>query len=238
MKSLTRSTMGILLVSFLFVFSTSAAMAQDPVTANPDRYKVLLENDQVRVLEAHAKPGEKEKASHHGATVMYTLAPSKAKFTRAGGKSEVREFKAGQVDWTAGETHAVEVVGNNEAHVFLVELKKPGKRGKTVRGADPAKIDPKHFKVRLNNASVRVLEFRAKPGDKVPMHAHPNYVAYNLSGGKTRFTSAEGKTEEREAVEGSASWNESERHAAEIVGNTEAHSLLIELKSPRAKAKM
>ena len=238
MKRFRYLMMSLLLMTFALLFATGTARAQDPVTAMPDRYKVLLENDQVRVFEAFGKPGEKRSTYKRGTNVMYTLSPSKAKFTYAGGRSEVREFKTGQVDFAMPRAHAVEVIGNNEAHVLIVELKKAGRHGKTVRGADAVAADPKHFKVRLNNPSVRVLEFHAKPGDKVRMHAHPDYVVYNLSGGKTRFTNAEGKIEEREATEGSATWNDSERHAAEIIGGSEAHSLLIEIKSPRGKAKM
>jgi hypothetical protein len=38
------------------------AFAQDPVKISPQFYKLLLENDQVRVLEYRLKPGEKELA--------------------------------------------------------------------------------------------------------------------------------------------------------------------------------
>ena len=36
------------------------AFGQDPVKITPQFYKVLLENDQVRVLEYRIKPGEKK----------------------------------------------------------------------------------------------------------------------------------------------------------------------------------
>jgi hypothetical protein len=42
-----------------------AAFAQDPVKTSPQCYKVLLENDQVRVLEYHLKAGEKEPMHLH-----------------------------------------------------------------------------------------------------------------------------------------------------------------------------
>lgn len=229
MKQKSHVIMGILIGMFVLMAATRS-MAQDPISVAPDKYKVLLDNDRVRVLEASAKPGDKVPKHHHGPTVQYSFVASKAKFT----PGTVRSFRGGQVDWSAGGTHTSEVVGSNASHALIVELKKGGKAGKTVRGADPVRVDPKHFKVRLSNAWVRVLEFTAKPGDKVPMHAHPDYVTYNFTGGKTKFTSADGKTEEREAAAGTATWRDSENHGAEILSG-EGHALLIELKAPRGK---
>src|SRR5881396_170461 len=54
---------------------------------------------------------------------------------------------------------------------------------------DPVKVAPKNFKVVLENDHVRVLDFHSKAGDKIPMHSHPGYVAYSITGsGKTTFT--------------------------------------------------
>lgn len=39
--------------------------AQDAVAAAPNNHKILLENDQVRVLEVYMAPGEKEPVHHH-----------------------------------------------------------------------------------------------------------------------------------------------------------------------------
>jgi len=48
----------IILLLLLAVLCTTAH-AQDPVKTSPQYYKVLLENDQVRVLEYRLKAGEK-----------------------------------------------------------------------------------------------------------------------------------------------------------------------------------
>jgi len=46
---------------------------------------------------------------------------------------------------------------------------------------DPAKVDPAHYKVLLNNEYVRILEVRQKPGYKSPMHSHPHHAVYSLT---------------------------------------------------------
>ena len=229
MKKLRNVVLSVLLVTFVLVVGPKLALAQDPVKVAPDNYKVLLENDRVRVLDVHVKPGEKTPMHSHPANVIYAFDAAKTKFTFPGGKTQTRSFKAGDVIWGAAEKHAGENTGSNEVHVLVFELKR-GKSGKTARGADPVRVDPKHFKVRLNNARVRVLEFTAKPGDKIPMHTHPDYATYNISGGKTTFSFPGGKTAEREATAGTATFNKSEAHAANI--GYEAHALLIELKPP------
>ncbi|PYK77904.1 MAG: hypothetical protein DME40_09360 [Verrucomicrobia bacterium] len=48
----------IILISLVAVLCTTAH-AQDPVKTSPQYYKVLLENDQVRVLEYRLKAGER-----------------------------------------------------------------------------------------------------------------------------------------------------------------------------------
>ena len=69
-----------ILVSILIVLYTTAR-AQDPVKTSPQYYKVLLENEQVRVLEYRLKPGEKEAMHSHSAGVVYVLSGAKMKFT-------------------------------------------------------------------------------------------------------------------------------------------------------------
>jgi hypothetical protein len=48
------------MTTLAFAISSVGTRAQDPVKQSPQYYKVLLENDQVRVLEYRLKPGEKE----------------------------------------------------------------------------------------------------------------------------------------------------------------------------------
>jgi len=53
------------LATLAFAVSSGAMSAQDPVKLSPQYYKVLLENDQVRVLEYRLKSGEKEPTHSH-----------------------------------------------------------------------------------------------------------------------------------------------------------------------------
>ena len=100
-----------------------------------------------------------------------------------------------------------------------------------VQAQDAVKVSPEHFKVLLENERVRVLDFHTKAGDKIPLHSHPAYISYSISGaGKTKFTSVDGKVTEQAAKTGQATWHEAETHASEYEGTGSAHVLLIELK--------
>lgn len=101
----------------------------------------------------------------------------------------------------------------------------------TVQAQDPVKVSPDHFTVLLENERVRVLDFHSKAGDKIPMHSHPAYISYSISGaGKTKFTSKDGKVKDQPAKTGQATWHEPETHASEYEGTGSTHVLLVELK--------
>ncbi len=105
----------------------------------------------------------------------------------------------------------------------------------TLRAQDPVKVAPQHFKVLLENDHVRVLDFRSRAGQKIPMHSHPGYVVYSISGGgKTRFTTPDGKTTEMASRPGQARWRDAETHASEYVGRGEVHVLMVEIKEAGA----
>ena len=95
---------------------------------------------------------------------------------------------------------------------------------------DPVKVDPAHYKVILNNKQVRVMEFHMKPGEKVPMHSHPNHVIYSQTGGTMKFTMADGKTNTPTLKAGQVVWHDAETHTVENVGKKESHGLDLERK--------
>jgi beta-alanine degradation protein BauB len=106
-----------------------------------------------------------------------------------------------------------------------------------VNAQDPVKVAPDTYKVTIDNASVRVLDIHVKAGEKVPMHSHPGYVVVALSDCKTKFTFADGKSQEIEVKEGTAIWRDAESHAVENLGSAECHVLNIEVKKAKAAAK-
>ena len=96
----------------------------DAVKVAPDSYKVVLENDQVRVLEVRIKQGAKSEMHSHPKSVAICLNDQRLKFTFPNGKTEDTDLKRGQAVWLDGLSHAVENVGTEDVSSVVVELKK------------------------------------------------------------------------------------------------------------------
>ena len=97
---------------------------------------------------------------------------------------------------------------------------------------DPAVVNAKSIKVKLENDKVRVLEASIAPGMKEQMHSHPAYVIYVLEGGKMRNHTPDGKTSESELKAGEVIYRDPITHWAENIGTTTVHLILVELKKP------
>lgn len=105
------------------LFAACGAHAQDATHTDGDKYRVLLENEQVRVLSYRDLPGERTHQHRHPAFVVVALAPFQRKLLLPDGRTIVREFKAGEVLYSDAQTHIGENVGSTPTQVIMVELK-------------------------------------------------------------------------------------------------------------------
>jgi len=101
------------------------AFAQDAMQVQAQSYRLVLENDKVRVLRFSAKPGMGVCGvgihSHPGhVTVMLT--PAKVRVTQ-GGKTRMIDVKAGDAFWEPPVTHEVENYGGAEVRSLIIEVK-------------------------------------------------------------------------------------------------------------------
>jgi hypothetical protein len=99
------------------------AFAQDPVNTDGDKYKVIFENDCVRVLDYKDRPGDRTQQHKHPAFVLYSLSTFKRSITLPNGKVLQRQFKEGDVIWSDSQTHIGTNTGDTPTHVILVEMK-------------------------------------------------------------------------------------------------------------------
>jgi len=97
---------------------------------------------------------------------------------------------------------------------------------------DAAKVSPKLVRVTFENERVRVLEARSSPGDKEQRHSHPASLVYVIEGGTLRITTPDGKSTDVRFKTGDTIWREPVTHAAENIGTTRFHALIVELKQP------
>ena len=89
-------TMRILICLLLAFMTFGEAWAQDPVKADSDKYKIVFENERVRVLEYRDKPEDKTTTYLPGLYACVSRSAFKRRLTLPGRKSAVRKFKAGE----------------------------------------------------------------------------------------------------------------------------------------------
>ena len=95
----------------------------DAVKVAPDSYKVVLENDAVRVLEVRIKQGAKSEMHSHPRSVAICLNDQRLRLSFPNGKTEDVDLKRGQTVWLDGISHAVENTGTEDVSSVIVELK-------------------------------------------------------------------------------------------------------------------
>jgi quercetin dioxygenase-like cupin family protein len=95
---------------------------------------------------------------------------------------------------------------------------------------DPAKVEPKHYKVQFENDHVQVVNVHYGPHEKSDMHDHPGGVVVIVTGGHLRFTDPNGKVTEVYSKAGEARWFPPFRHKVENVGNEAYNAVYIGLK--------
>ena len=100
----------------------------------------------------------------------------------------------------------------------------------TAVGQDGVKVAPENYKVLLENAHVRVVEFTLKPGQKSPMASRPNRVIYAITPAIGKLTGSDGKTTDMNRKAGETWWRDAESLAVENTGKGEIRTVIVEVK--------
>jgi hypothetical protein len=103
-----------------------SSLAQDAVTSDPRSFRVVLENERVRVLEFKSGPGLGvcgQGMHYHPDRVTVSLTKSKVRIRNSEGKVVIREIPSGSVFFAKAETHSTENIGGSGSHIYIIELK-------------------------------------------------------------------------------------------------------------------
>ena len=106
-------------------FAGKDALAQDPVKVGPKIYKVLLENERIRVCEARFHVGDSIPMHSHPDHSVYVQSGGTLEVTGSDGKSQPLELKAGEVLWLPAQAHKGKNIGKSEVVLIVSELKEP-----------------------------------------------------------------------------------------------------------------
>ena len=194
-----------------------------------------IDNDQARILVVNSAPDVKSSLHKHDMNrVMIYLDAGKMTLTDPNGKVETLNFKAGEVLWSpAGGLHTSLNVSGHAVRIVEVELKsKPGRASTRQQPAlDPVKVDPKRYKVELENDQVRVFRVRYGPHDKGVMHEHTlNRVVTFITDGNMKVTTPDGESKILKTAAGDVTWGGPAKHTEENLSDQLFEVVVVEFK--------
>ena len=126
MKLTHKSGMVFCLIAVAAFIFTESLLAQDPTKVDSKHYKVVFENDSVRVLRIMYGPREKSVMHEHPNAVAVFLSGFNGRFTLPDGKTSDISGKSGEAIWTPAGKHLPENLGDRKFELILVELKQHG----------------------------------------------------------------------------------------------------------------
>jgi Cupin domain. len=96
--------------------------------------------------------------------------------------------------------------------------------------SDPTEVASDVYTLILENDRARVFDVRFKPGQRAEMHGHPDHIIYVISDYTLNLMLPDGTSQEVPLKAGQAFWMNAGPHAAENIGKTEGHAVVVELK--------
>lgn len=117
------------LVALLAAFGVTpeAVEAQDAARVDPRNYRVVLENEKVRVLDYASQPAGRRRLRCRKALapthVTVQMTPVKVKVTDAASKTQILDVPAGAIFFEPAVMHTTENVGGSGAHAYIIEIK-------------------------------------------------------------------------------------------------------------------
>lgn len=114
------------LLAALTAGPVAATTAPDPVKLNPRSYRVLFENDKIRVIEYRSKPGLGvcgQGLHSHPEHLTMALSGGKVKVRGPHGSAHTAAVQPGYMFWSPAEVHEAENISGRDMHAYLVEYK-------------------------------------------------------------------------------------------------------------------
>jgi quercetin dioxygenase-like cupin family protein len=229
-----------LIISSLLLLIVSCSGSKEklllPEEVSPDVYKVLLDNDDVKVLEVTFEPGQSDNMHDHYPVTFYLLQGGKAQVSLPDGTVNEREIPTGFTGHhTEKVRHQVKNIGDNTIKILLVERKNTH----TVTETDeklilPEEVSPDVYQVIFENDDVKVLDVTFVPGQGDNIHEHGVITYYGIKGGKLENTLPDGTINEMEVPDGFVGHgNAIVKHQMENVGDDTVRVLIVEHKKLR-----
>ena len=203
----------------------------NPEEESPDVYKVLFDNEDVKVLEVTFAPGQSDNMHDHHPMTIHVIKGGKVQGTLPDGTVSEREIPDGFTGHQAkGVRHQMKNIGNNEMKILLIEEKKTRPKTKVNENfLHPESTSPDIYEILLENEHVKVMMVTFEAGEGDQMHDHNPMTFHVIQGGKAKVTMPDGTVNEREIPSGFTGYNpEGQRHQVTNIGDSQVRILLVE----------
>jgi len=222
-----------------------AARAQtlDPLVADPQHYKLEIENQWVRVIRERMGPNEKMPMHQHPApgSVIVFLTDRHNRLTAPDGTGQELRNHAGDLMWSPASTHRSENLNAAPFEAVQIEPRRPANKTAASPAAPPTSqdkldatvVDPQHYHVELDNEYVRVIRVSIGPHEKLRLHKHPETgaVLVHLTDQNMRLTLSDGTTRASQYAAKRVRWvDPGAAHQDENLSDAPLRFIRIELK--------
>lgn len=194
-----------------------------------------FDNKLARVELSATPPGVATKPHVHLTNrVMIYFDAGTNKITYQNGKVSLEKFRAGDVLWNyAMGTHVAEITAAGPVNLAHVELKSAPNMVPTVSysARDLLKVDPKHYKIEIDNNQVRVLRLHLGRREKTQLHAEVfEHLLVPLTAASLKVTDSEGHAKTVAVKRADLQWLAPDEEADENLGDQPYEALIVEFK--------
>jgi len=210
----------------LFLVGWSRAFAAEETTK--------IDNELVRVLVVESAAGARSQLHEHQVNrVMVYLDAGKMTLTDSEGAVEQLNFKKDEALWSpmTKRPHVSENVSGHPVKIVEIEVKSLPGRKQAAGELDWVKVDPRRYKVELENDQVRVVRVKYGPHEKGVFHEHPyNLVVAYLSDGQMKVSPQEGEPVTVSYKRGDVKFGRASKHVEENLSDAPLEIVVVELK--------
>jgi quercetin dioxygenase-like cupin family protein len=193
------------------------------------QYRLIAENEDVRLLDVNLAPGAKTVMHSHPDVMAVMLQPGATKWTMPDGKTaqSAPDTKRGTVIAMDAQTHISENLGKTPLRAVLIEFKKPAPAAGTARKASSAPS----CKVITESPHATAQLCTGAAGSMVAKHTHAAGVVYvALTDLTAEITDSTGKTHTMDLKKDSATIAPPETHSGKNTGKAAYKLIVVDLK--------
>lgn len=213
----------------LLCLTGALAWAQDPVKVAGGQYRLIAENEDVRLLAVDVAPGAKTVMHSHPDLMAVMLQPGVTKWTMPDGKTvqSAPDTKRGTVIAMDAQTHISENAGKTTLRAVLIEFKKPAPAASAARKASS---EPS-CKVISESPHATAQLCRGAAGSMVAKHTHlAGHVYVALTDLSAEITDDAGKMHAMNLKKDEAVIAPPETHSGKNTGKAAYQLIVVDLK--------